>query len=1345
MNIPTISNRYKLAAILSLVLSIASSRFVTHAQTSSVTSASDRLAHTAFLGEHFSWIGTGTAPEGESEALLTALMSATTNQWPYSLSAFEDFLAANPQSGWVSSVRSELADAYFKSGRYTLALQNWENVWQATKGYTDGPGKKVADFTLAHWTRLLASLGRIETLVPLFDENKNRALDSFVLTKWLRTREAVATMGKDPAIAYQCGTLALFNAASVLNLRAQAHPLLEVPSPVTGFSIKALSDLSTQYGLGFVPVKRESGTALVVPSVVHWSQNHYAAITRSDGHLYLVVDPTFGMTRTIDPETLNAEASGFFLVPSGQLPPGYRLLTSEEAGTVFGRGFSEQLNDGDDQPYCFAGNGGNPGVPGQDGPEGQDGSLTSAGGYSCGSCGSGSPAFGMPRWRVSEPYINLWLEDEPLGYQPALGPRVSFQVRYKQRAENVITDIVGLGPNCACSWLSAINVEAYFTYHTFVNEPFTISYGQGGIENYYNLPALATNYYNSLKMQVLTNGSGYITNFQMLYPDGSIDYYGMYPTNNGGNPSNYYLSQKVSPEGYITTFQYDISDPSNIKLIYVIDPNNGTNSLYYVTNTTMTILISQVTDPYGRSTYLYYDSNDHLTNLVDVVGISSKIIYDTTAGSGTYGWVTNLTTPYGASSFVPYDAGYSVTINRSITITQPDGGNQFYVFFLSSPPYEPNSYSGSQVSTNDPLNTLDTAPTECFSYHWGPRQYSLLSTNNDAYFTSVDYLRARMRHWLGTTPHGTVRSVDTLSIQREPSADGVNAGQLTWYDYTGKLTANYDQGYHILPDYIGRVLPDTFDSYDHPTNIVDANGISVAAAYDNLGRTLTRTYPDTGSEQFGYSAAGLTAYTNQLHFTNFFTYDPAGRKTWETNANAEQTHFQYDAAADLTNLVDGAGHTTSWKFDVYGRITNKVDNAGNNLFFYGYDPDNRLTNRNSVAKGTTTYRYDPVGNLTNVVYPVNTALVMSYDVLNRLTNLVDGIGTTRYAYDAAGQLLSEGGLWTDDAVSYTYNNRLRTGLGLLQPDSSAWAQSYSYDGARRLTSLSSPAGTFSYSYDPTRHLQVNKLTEPNGAYITNTFDSVARLLSTTLKNSGSTVLNSHNYVYNVGNQRTALTNVAGDYRLYAYDKIGQLKTALGSESGGTSRLLEQLSYAYDSADNLNYRTNNALVDTFNVNTLNELGTITHSGTLTVAGTTTTNATSVTVNNVIASRYNDATFALGGFPIPSGSTNYTAGAQDALGRTSTNSVTVNLPATVTFAYDSNGNLLNDGTRYFSYDDENQLLSVTVSNSWRSEFVYDGKMRRRQRVEYYLEWQHLANQHGSSLRLRRQCGDSGAKRQ
>jgi len=74
----------------------------------------------------------------------------------------------------------------------------------------------------------------------------------------------------------------------------------------------------------------------------------------------------------------------------------------------------------------------------------------------------------------------------------------------------------------------------------------------------------------------------------------------------------------------------------------------------------------------------------------------------------------------------------------------------------------------------------------------------------------------------------------------------------------------------------------------------------------------------------------------------------------------------------------------------------------------------------------------------------------------------------------------------------------------------------------------SPAGSFGYEYTGVGQSVspaslIKKLTLPGGSYITNTFDSVARLLSTSLKNSSNTVLNSHAYVYDLGGERTKQT------------------------------------------------------------------------------------------------------------------------------------------------------------------------------------------------------------------------------
>ena len=85
---------------------------------------------------------------------------------------------------------------------------------------------------------------------------------------------------------------------------------------------------------------------------------------------------------------------------------------------------------------------------------------------------------------------------------------------------------------------------------------------------------------------------------------------------------------------------------------------------------------------------------------------------------------------------------------------------------------------------------------------------------------------------------------------------------------------------------------------------------------------------------------------------------------------------------------------------------------------------------------------------------------------------------------------------------------------------------------------------------------IKKLSLPGGSYITNTFDSVARLLSTSLKNSSNTVLNSHAYVYDLGGERTKQTFKDGNYLDYTYDALGNLTSK-------TDRKGRTINYVYD--------------------------------------------------------------------------------------------------------------------------------------------------------------------------------------
>ncbi len=223
-------------------------------------------------------------------------------------------------------------------------------------------------------------------------------------------------------------------------------------------------------------------------------------------------------------------------------------------------------------------------------------------------------------------------------------------------------------------------------------------------------------------------------------------------------------------------------------------------------------------------------------------------------------------------------------------------------------------------------------------------------------------------------------------------------------------------------------------------------------------------------------------------------------------------------------------------------------------------------------------------------------------------------------------------------------------------------------------------------------------------------------MATKLLGLGGQVTNAHSYGYNAARQRTAETNYFTNAWDYLYDDLGQLYSAKGREPNpATNRSHEQFGYRYDAAGNLSVRTNNLLQQTFTVNNLNQLSNATRSGTLTVSGATLGSPTSVKVNNSNSVLYLDAMFASTNHTPANGTNTFTAVATKGTS-TNFNTITAWLPTNQVFQYDANGNLTSDGRRGYDYDDENQLIRITETNSWKSEFTYDGKLRLRVRKEY-----------------------------
>jgi hypothetical protein len=146
-------------------------------------------------------------------------------------------------------------------------------------------------------------------------------------------------MQNRPEIAFRCGPLALHRIKlSVDPQNPGTEAILKSASTQQGFSLPQVAELSKKVGLDYQMAFREPGGAFVVPSVVHWKVGHYAAIVRQQGDRYLLQDPTFWNDVWATKQALEGETSGYFLIPPGTLPSGWRAVEAKEGALVWGKG-----------------------------------------------------------------------------------------------------------------------------------------------------------------------------------------------------------------------------------------------------------------------------------------------------------------------------------------------------------------------------------------------------------------------------------------------------------------------------------------------------------------------------------------------------------------------------------------------------------------------------------------------------------------------------------------------------------------------------------------------------------------------------------------------------------------------------------------------------------------------------------------------------------------------------------------------------------------------------------------------------------------------------------------------
>lgn len=174
-------------------------------------------------------------------------------------------------------------------------------------------------------------------------------------------------------------------------------------------------------------------------------------------------------------------------------------------------------------------------------------------------------------------------------------------------------------------------------------------------------------------------------------------------------------------------------------------------------------------------------------------------------------------------------------------------------------------------------------------------------------------------------------------------------------------------------------------------------------------------------------------------------YDSLHRRFKTTDANNKDTQFTYNGREDVTHVKDprqlithyprnGLGDQTGLSSPDTGPAAHTVDAAGN------------LETRTDSRGIVSTYQYDALNRLRSIDFSGGQQIVWNYDQAGsgfsygkgRLTSTQYGWGSSTYAYDPHGRLLSTTQTSSETSVSHTVG--------------------YGYDAAGRITSVTYPSG-----------------------------------------------------------------------------------------------------------------------------------------------------------------------------------------------------------------------------------------------------------------------------------------------
>lgn len=418
-----------------------------------------------------------------------------------------------------------------------------------------------------------------------------------------------------------------------------------------------------------------------------------------------------------------------------------------------------------------------------------------------------------------------------------------------------------------------------------------------------------------------------------------------------------------------------------------------------------------------------------------------------------------------------------------------------------------------------------------------------------------------------TEPNGS-ETVETFNVAGEPTkitrAKGVTGVETTTeYEYetttyarTKLIDANKHETIYKY-DSEGNKISEKDPSgderkweYDTKHNVVketSPEGETTTTKRNEHGEpeTVERTIgTETEKTEYKYGTHGeLTEEIDPLGHATKYTYDAAGNKETEKDAEGDERKWKYNSDSQVTEETSPRGYTTKIERDEQGRPKKITDPLGHTTE-YKYDGNGNVESETYGNLHTTKYEYNEEDLRTKIEEPNKTAVETGYDAEGQMTSHKDGnLHIWEYKRNQLEQVTEE----VNPLAKITKKKYEKAGNLETVEDPEKRTTTYKYDASNRLESIKYSSGkpsevTFEYNKDS----KVTKMKDETGT-TENTWDKLDRL--TAYKNgAGKTV----KYEYNLNDQPTKIEYPNGKSITRAYDKAGRLESVTDWNSKVTS-------------------------------------------------------------------------------------------------------------------------------------------------------------------------------------------------